>query len=187
MKTLFFLLLVAFLLLLPGRVRAVSSGDVVGQVVDLDTHKPVPFAKVVFENYYDRVTVTANEHGYYYGLHIPEGRYQMRVVYNQRTFVMNRVKVYDSYSSEVNFFVSDCDTLAPVVLEKTPNPVIQAFQSNDIVLSQSEMGNASMSLSDVLMAQPGVNIFQGRLYVKGAPVKFFVDGSPVMVGATLIK
>jgi hypothetical protein len=44
-----------------------------------------------------------------------------------------------------------------------------------------------MSLSDVLMAQPAVDIFQGRLYVKGAPVKIYVDGTAVMVPAQFSK
>ena len=188
MKVRYLLLLVLILLLLlPGRLKAVSSGDVLGQVIDIDTRQPVPFATVIFENYYDKITVTANEYGYYYGLHIPEGRYQMRVEYNQRTFVMNRVKVFDSYSSEVNFFVSCSDTLSQVVLEKTPNPVINPFEPHDILLTQNGFGNASMSLSDVLMAQPAVDIFQGRLYVKGAPVKIFVDGTAVMVPAQFSK
>jgi hypothetical protein len=175
------------LLVLPGKLKAVSSGDVLGQVIDIDTHQPIPYATVTFENYYDKVTVTANEHGYYYGFHIPEGRYHMRVVYNERTFVMNRVKVYDSYSCEVNFFVSCSDTLPQIVLETTPKPVINPFQPNDILLTHNGMGNASIPLSDLLMAQPAVDIFQGRLYVKGAPVKFYVDGSPVMVPATFNK
>jgi hypothetical protein len=73
------------------------------------------------------------------------------------------------------------------VLEKTPNPVINPFEPHDILLTQNGFGNASMSLSDVLMAQPAVDIFQGRLYVKGAPVKIYVDGTAVMVPAQFSK
>jgi len=174
---------VLFLALLFGfapDLKAVSSGDVLGQVIDIETGKPVPFAEVIFENYYDKVTVVANLNGFYYGFHIPEGRYQMRVVYNERTFVMMRVKVFDSYAREVNFFVSCNDTLPTVVFETTPNPLIRAFEPHDVVLTSSEMGSAAMSLSDVLMSQPAVDIYQGRLYVKGAAAKFFIDGSPVM-------
>lgn len=179
--------LLLILLLIPPRLKAISNGDVLGQVIDMDTRQPVPFATVVFENYYDKVTVTANEHGFYYGLHIPEGRYQMRVEYNQRTFVMNRVKVYDSYSAEVNFLVSCSDTLPPVVLEKTPQPVINPLQPHDILLTQNGMGNASMFISDLLMAEPAVDIYRGRLFVKGAEVKIFVDGTPTLVPARFGK
>jgi len=166
---------------------AVSSGEVVGQVIDIDTRLPVPYAQVVFENYYDKVTITANEHGYYYGLHIPEGRYQMRVVYNNHTFVMNRVKVYDSYSNEVNFFVTCNDSLPPITREATPDPVIRPFEPHDIVITSTDMGKATMSLSDLLMAQPAVDIYQGRLYVKGMEVKIFVDGTPVLTSAVFNK
>jgi len=49
------------------------------------------------------------------------------------------------------------------------------------------MGRASESFSDVLMAQAGVDIYNGRLYVKGAPVKIFIDGTPVMATPVLNK
>jgi hypothetical protein len=187
MKAFCCFIIAVLLLLLPMWLKAVSIGEVVGQVIDLETRQPVPYAEIVFENYYDKVTVTANEHGFYYGSHIPEGRYQMRVVYNQRTFVMNRVKVYDSYTNEVNFFVSCNDTLGQVVLESRPDPVIRAYEPHDIVLSSTEMYRGTMTLSDVLMAQPGMDIYAGRLYVKGAPVKIFVDGSPAMTPGLFSK
>lgn len=181
------IVLLLLLLLIPRRARAVSSGEVVGQVVNFDTRQPVPYATVVFENYYDKVTVTANGHGLYYGLHIPEGRYQMRVEYNGRVFVMNRVKVFDSYSREVNFFVSSSDTLPCIVLETTPDPVINPFEPHDVLLTNSETGNASQFLGDVLMMQPATDIYEGRLYIKGMPVKIFVDGTPVLTGAVFSK
>jgi hypothetical protein len=180
MKARISLLITVLFSLLPFFSKAVSSGDVLGQVIDIDTRQPVPYAEVVFENYYDKVTVTANEHGLYYGFHIPEGRYQMRVIYNNHTFVMNRVKVYDSYSSEVNFFVSCNDTLPAIVRETTPEPVIKPFEPHDILLTSTGTRGATMTLSDVLMAQPGVDIYQGKLYVKGMEVKIFIDGSPVL-------
>ena len=187
MKACYCLLTAWLLLLFPDCVKAVSNGDLMGQIIDLDTHQPVPYAEIVFENYYDKVTVTANEHGFYYGDHIPEGRYQMRVVYNQRTFVMNRVKVFDSYANEVNFFVSCSDSLPDIVAENRPDPVIRPFEPHDIVLTSTDMGRASESFSDVLMAQAGVDIYNGRLYVKGAPVKIFIDGTPVMATALFNK
>ena len=176
----YFLLLQVLLLALPNQLRAVSSGDVLGQVIDIETQQPVPYAEIVFENYYDKVIVKANGHGLFYGVHIPEGRYQMRVTYYGRTFIMNHVKVFDSYSNEVNFFVSCNDTLPALVLETKPDPVIRALEPHDILLTNNDMGRATMTLSDVLMAQPGVDIYAGRLYVKGAEVKIFIDGSPVL-------
>jgi len=181
------LLLAVCLLVLPLLAKAVSAGELVGQVIDLETRQPVPYAEVIFENYYDKVTAIANEHGFYDCDHIPEGRYQMRVVYHARTFVMNRVKVYDSYTAEVNFFVSKNDTLAGGVREATPDPVIKAYIPHDILITQTDMGRASMSFSDLMMAQPATDIYQGRLFVKGAEVKIFIDGSPVMAPPVLSK
>jgi hypothetical protein len=180
MKANNWLLIAALFLLGPFRLAAVSCGDLLGQVVNLDNGKPVPFAKITFENYYDKVSVTANKYGYYYGDHLPEGRYQMRVSYNQRTFVMNHVKVYDGYSNEVNFFVSASDTLPTFVKEITPDPLIKIFQRDDIVLTGNGMGGGTIPLGDLLMQQPGIDIYNGHLYVKGAEVKFFIDGTPVL-------
>ncbi len=180
MKANNWLLIAGLFLFSPFTSRAVSCGDLLGQVVNLDNGKPVPFAKITFENYYDKVTVTANKYGYYYGDNLPEGRYQMRVVYNQRTFVMNHVKVYDSYSNEVNFFVSGSDTLPQQVVEITPDPLIKIFQRDDIVLTSNGMGQGTVSLGDLLMQQPGMDIYQGHVYVKGAEVKFFMDGTPIL-------
>jgi hypothetical protein len=180
MKTWHWLLIAVSLTLLPMWLKAVSMGEVVGRVIDLETQQPVPYAEVIFENYYDKVIVTANEQGFYYGAHIPEGRYQMRVVYNQRTFVMNRVKVFDSYTNEVNFFVSCNDTLPAVVRETRPDPVIKAYEPHDIILASTGLDRASQTFSDLLMMQPGVDIWQGRVYIKGMPVKIFVDGTQVL-------
>src|SRR5579863_3499618 len=116
---------------------AVSMGDLMGQVIDLQTGKGVPYAEIVFENNFDRITAIANERGFYYASHIPEGRYQMRVCYNHRIFFMNHVKVYDSYADEVNFIVSDDECLPEVVQELRPEPVIHALQPNDIILTSS--------------------------------------------------
>lgn len=187
MKALPLLLTGALFFIMPLGSRASSCGDVMGQVIDLDTRQPVAGAEIIFENYYDKMTVYANEHGYYYANHLPEGRYEMRVTYKQRTFVMRRVKVYDGYSNEVNFFVSAADSLPVQVLETTPDPLIKIFQQNDIVLTDNGLGQPTLSLSEVLMAQPGINIFQGQVYIKGAPARFFVDGTPVLAPAVLNK
>ena len=181
------LLLAAVIVLLPFASKAVSSGDLVGQIVDLETRQPVPYAEVTFENYYDKITVKANEHGFYYGDHIPEGRYQMRVTYNHRTFVMRRVKVYDSYTAEVNFLVSKNDSLPQVVLEATPDPLIKAYIPHDILVTGTDMGSATMSFSDLMMAQPGMNIYDGKLYAKGAEIKIYIDGTAVLAKPVLMK
>jgi hypothetical protein len=187
MKTPAFFVFALLLVVIPHKAMSVSSGDLLGQILDIDTHQPVPYAVVVFENYYDKVTVTANEHGLYYGFHIPEGRYQMRVTYNNRTFVMNRVKVYDSYSNEVNFFVSCNDTLPTVVNEVTPDPIIKPFVPNDILLTDNGGDKSSKQFSDILLSMPAVDIYNGKIYVKGMEVSIFIDGSPVLAHSTVLK
>jgi len=161
--------------------KAVSSGEVIGQVIEKETSKPVAFAQIVFENSMDKVVVTANEYGYYYAMHLPTGKYQMRVTYNNRTFVVNKVRVYDSYSTEMNFVVSNSNNLPETVEVIKKEPVINPLQPNDIILTSNTLGRGSASLGDVLMMQPGLDVVDGKLYVKGSDkVRFFIDGTPVM-------
>ena len=176
-----FLLFLA-LFLSPAISKAVSTGDVVGQVLENETKRPVAFAHVVFENGMDKIEVTANEYGYYYGNHIPTGRYQMRVVYNNHTFVMNKVRVYDSYSSEINFMVSNNNDLPTTIEVIKKDPIINPLKPNDIVLaSNTSSSQGTQTLSDLLIMQPGVDVREGKLYVKGSDqVRFFIDGTPVM-------
>ena len=182
MKTLVNLLLFfSMLLLFSIDAKAISMGQVVGQVLEKETHQPVAFAQVVFENRMDKFDFQANEYGHYYAAHLPTGKYQMRVVYNNHTFVMKEVQVYDGYTSEINFTVSNDNSLPPkVVLEKTEN-VFSSVTSNDIKLNNSTFNQPTQSLNDVIMQQPGCDVRNGKIYIKGSDqVRFFIDGEPVM-------
>ena len=167
--------------------KAVSMGEVIGQVLEKETNKPVAFAEVIFENNMDKIVVRANEYGYYYGGHIPTGRYQMRVVFNNRTFVINKVRVYDSYSSEVNFIVSANENLPSTVEVIKTESLVSAIQSTDIrVVNNSSSCQATQNLAEVLLSQPGVDMRNGKLYIKGSDqVRYFIDGTPVMAPPAL--
>jgi hypothetical protein len=176
-----FVLLLGLVFALSLTSKAVSIGQVLGQVIEKETHKPVAFAEIIFENKMDKVVVTANEYGFYYAHRLPTGKYQMRVTFNNRTFVMNNVRVYDSYSTEVNFFVSSNDGLPQLVEVENKEPLISAVTSTDVQLSNSNFNQPTQSLSSVLSMQPGVDVRNGKIYVKGSDqVRFFIDGTPVM-------
>src|SRR5262245_51848589 len=110
---------------------AVSTGHIVGQVTVKETGKPVALAKIVFENSFDKIEVEANEHGHYYASYIPTGKYQMRVSFNNRTFVMNHVRVYDSYSSEVDIALSNNEQLPEKVELERTEPIISSVAPTD--------------------------------------------------------
>jgi hypothetical protein len=161
--------------------NAVSTGHVLGRVTEKETGKEVAYANIIFENRMDKIEVQANEYGYYYASHLPTGKYQMRVVFNNRTFFMNQVRVYDSYSNEVNFVVSS-DPLLPATVElERKEPIISSVASNDIVLSNSSFNQPTQSLGEALNREPGVNVINGKIFVKGSDqVHFYIDGTPVM-------
>ncbi len=168
-------------LLLTGYAYAVSTGNVIGQITNKETRLAYSNAMITFENRMDRIEIQADEHGHYLASHLPTGKYQMRVVYNNRTFVMNDVHVYDSYTTEVNFTVSNDSTLPPKVVMPTEENLFSSVTSNDIVLTNSKNNQPSQRLNDVLSQQPGVDIRGGRIFIKGSDqVKIFIDGTPVM-------
>ncbi len=116
---------------------ATFTGDLNGQIIEQETNQPVAFAQVVLVNGNDKITVTANEYGYYSAKHIPMGKYDMHVVFNNHDFVMNNVKVKDSYTSTVDFSVN----------------------SDKVAVNSSKGKNK-------LVAQPALGTSQGEIVIK---------------------
>lgn len=169
--------------------RAATMGQIVGRVIDEATNQPVAHATIIFENSMDRIEVLANENAWFYADHVPTGRYSMTIIYAGHNFVMKKVRVYDSYASELDFYVSSAANLPDVVLVPKVEPLISAIRPTDITLANNDGRlQPTQQLSDVLAAQPGVDVKNGVLYVKGSSaVKFFIDGTPVMGPAVLTR
>ena len=175
------LLVFSMVLLFTGNVLAVSTGHVIGQITQTESKLPFGNAQITFENRMDRIEVQADENGHYYASHLPTGKYQMRVVFNNRTFVMNDVHVYDSYTTEVNMAVSTDSSLPPKVVLATNENLFSSVTSSDIKLTNNTNNQPTQRLNDVLSQQPGVDVVNGRIFVKGSDqVKIFIDGTPVM-------
>ncbi len=174
----------AMLLCFSFAARAVSMGQIVGQVTGPVSNQPLAFAQIVFENKMDKVEVTANEYGYYYANHMPTGKYAMTVVYNNRTFVMN-VQVYDGYTSEINFAVSSDSNLPQKVLLPTNQNLFSSVTSNDPRRDNSANNQPTQSLNDVISQQAGCDVRDGKIFIKGSSqVKIFIDGVPMMGAPT---
>ncbi len=170
-----------FFLLSATHLKSASTGDILGQIVEKETMKPVAYVEIVFESSMEKVVVSANEYGYYYASHLPTGKYQMRVSYNNRTFFMNKVRVYDSYSSSVDLIVSNNNNLPDLVEVTRSESAINPLQPHDIVMAENSNNQPTRSLGEALMSQPGVDIVNGQLVIKGSnKVRFFVDGEPVL-------
>lgn len=163
---------------------AASMGQITGKVTDKETSGPVAYAMITFENSMGKIEVEANEYGLYYGNHIPTGKYQMRVSFNNRTFVIKNVRIYDGYATELNFLVSSNENLPALVEVQKTDVMISSVQPTDINLTNSSNLQPTHSLADLLVMQPGVDVRNGTLMVKGSgDVKFFIDGSPTMAPA----
>jgi hypothetical protein len=177
-----------FFLLNVHTVQAISMGGIVGKVFQKENMKSVAYAEITFENNMERITVTANEYGYYYAEHLPTGRYQMRITYNDRTFFMNKVRVYDSYTSEINFMVSNNENLPITVELELKENLMSSVSSTNIKVSENAPGNMTRSLNETLSMQACVDVERGKVIVKGSnQVKFFVDGTQVMAPVSLSK
>jgi hypothetical protein len=157
-----------------------SIGQLMGKLEVKETKLGIANVEVVFENNMDRIAVMTNEYGFYYSDRMPTGKYEMSVVFNNRKFVVKQVRVYDSYTSIINLPLSEASNLPDVVyLDIAPNQI--AVTSNDIKLSNNNNHQPTQSLTDALSNQAGVDVRNGKLYVKGSnQVKFFIDGTPIM-------
>ncbi len=169
------------LLVLMNSSYAVSDGNLLGRITVKETKQVLAFAEITLESNVDKVVITANEYGLYYANHIPTGKYKMTVVFNNRTFVMKNVRVYDGYTMEANMALSNDTALAAVVEITYTESQVSSVQSTDITLRNNSNKQATRPLSEALSAQPGIDIRDGRLFVKGSDqVKVFIDGTPVM-------
>lgn len=173
----------AFMLLAftPSILQATSMGEILGKITVQETNTPLAYAEVTFENSMGKVVIQANEYGMYYGLHIPSGRYEMKVNYNNRVFVMKQVRIYDGYTSEANFAVSNSDTLPQIVNIPRTDALYSGSAPTGITLTNNNRTQPTQQLSDVLSMQPGMDVRNGKLFVKGSSeVKFFIDGTPLI-------
>lgn len=173
--------LLIILLLSGNSLQAASMGQIVGRVLEKETGQPIAYAEITFESKMDKVTVTANEYGFYYADHLPTGKYQIQLQHNTRTFYINNVRVYDGYTSEIPITLSSDNSLPQQVQLAAPENITSSVVTNDVKLTASNNNQATRSINDVLSTQPGIDIRGGEIFIKGSnQVRFFIDGSPVM-------
>ena len=166
--------------------KAVSTGEIIGRITDKETGKGASNVEVVFENKMDKVVVTTNENGYYYAGHLPTGKYEIRIQYNQRTFIVNKVVVYDGYSAEVNLAVSSNNSLPQKVEITYDEYKLSSISNTNRRLTNNDFNQPTQSLGDMMSQQSGVDVRDGKMYVKGSDqVRFFIDGTPVMGPAVI--
>jgi hypothetical protein len=83
-----------------------ATGDITGQIIEKETQMPVAFAEVTLDNGTTTTTITANEYGHYSANHLPTGKYQVTVKYDNHTVEMNAIRIKDSYTQGINLIVS---------------------------------------------------------------------------------
>jgi hypothetical protein len=176
-----FLLLFLFCTLSSTLCHAVSTGQVMGKVLNSSTNALVPDIEIVFENKLDKVVVTCGENGHFYIDHIPTGKYDVTVKFMNKTFVVTRVPVYDGYSTDLEVNVSEDSSLPEVIFTPYTQPLINTTAPNNVQLNNSSNRQSTRSLSEALEMQRGVDVRDGKLFVKGSSdVKFFIDGTPIL-------
>jgi hypothetical protein len=83
--------------------------------------------------------------------------------------------------SKVDFMVSNDESLGPIVELNREEALFASISPAGINLTGNTYNQPTQSLGDVLSTQPGVDVIDGRLFIKGSDqVRFFIDGSPVM-------
>lgn len=157
-----------------------SVGQLMGKIEVKETTIGVALVDVVFENSMDRIVVSTNEHGFYYSDRMPTGKYEMSIIFNNRKFLLKQVRVFDGYTSVVDLTLSKDSTLPDIVLiDQSPNQIKET--NNDIKLNNNTNHQPTQTMTDALSNQAGVDVRNGKLYVKGSSqVKFFIDGTPII-------
>ena len=135
------------LLALLGNAKGTPTGQLVGKVIEKETMQVLAYAEIVLENGTEKITLTANEYGYYYAEHLHTGKYQMSIVFNNRTFVMNKVRVYESFTGEINFMVSNNQSLPETVEVLLKDNGFSYVTTRDTKMANSTMSQVTHSLS----------------------------------------
>lgn len=160
---------------------AATTGRVTGKIIESESRRLLPNTEIVFENSMDKVVLVTNENGIYYGDHLPTGKYNVTVVYNQKTFVMKNVRVYDGYAVEVDFQVSNNKHLPQTVEVGKTEKIVSSISPTDVMLGHNNTNQPTRTITEALSQQPGMDVRGGKLYVKGSSeVRFFIDGTPLM-------
>lgn len=166
--------------------KAASTGQVTGKIIVAETQQLLGSTEIIFENSMDKQVLKSDPNGIYYGDHLPTGKYTVTVIFNNRTFVMKNVRVYDGYATEVNFTVSTSEKLSEIVFVEKQEKLISSISPTDIMLGNSDNNQPTRSLNEALSSQPGVDVRDGRIYVKGSSdIRFFIDGTPIMGQPTI--
>lgn len=161
--------------------KATSLGYIVGRIAVIESGDGIANAEIVFENKMDKIVAYTNDHGYYYANHLPSGKYSMKISYNKKVFAAKNIHVFDGYTTEINLNLSNSTTLPELNEVKAEENIITANPSNDILISTNKNNQPTRSLNDVLSTQPGMDVRDGNVYIKGSnQVRFFIDGTPVM-------
>jgi len=92
-----------------------ATGDITGQIIEKETLAPIAFAQVTLDNGTIKTVIAANEYGYYSANHLPIGKYQVWVKYDNQVVAMNPIHIKDSYTLGVNLIVN---TIVPTVNTK---------------------------------------------------------------------
>jgi|SRR5579862_2651061 len=140
------------------------SGEITGQVVEKETMVPIAYAEVMIENGSQTFMVNADEYGYYRA-HIPAGKYQLHIVFNNRTFVMNKVKVADSESTRFDFVVSNSNDLpatVEVITKTISEKEAEARLSKPSKKVRSNFPDVNGEMAALL---PTANVKDGKVYV----------------------
>ncbi len=94
-----------------------ATGDITGQIIEKETMAPVAYAQVILDNGTTRTIIKANEYGHYSANHLPTGKYQVSVKYDNRVAAMSSIHIKDSYTAGINLVVSS--TTSTVEVQET--------------------------------------------------------------------
>jgi len=119
-----------------------ATGDITGQIIEKETMSPVAFAQVTLDNGITKTVIRANEYGHYSARHLPTGKYEVLVKYDNHTVAMNAIHIKDSYTVGINLIVSSkTSTVESAPVKKNNETHLikgTTLQSNDLPVNPTQ-------------------------------------------------
>ena len=165
-------------------VNAGTTGKIVGQITDLETHEALPGAQVRIEG--TRIGALTDNEGHYFLLDVSPGVYSVTAsLIGHQEVTKNRVEVIVDGTTRIDFQLKTVVIEMPAMTITSERPLLRKDITSSIkVISDQKIETLPVDhLEDILKIQPGfVTDENNELHIRGGrtgEVVYFIDGIPV--------
>lgn len=162
-----------------------SGGNIIGQVTDPETKKPIEFATVILNcKGIEKIYVT-DANGYYYASNIPAGTYTIVVSYVGKTVQLPSVNIASDETRQLDVALSNTyeHEGVEIVKKKGEKPLLNVFDPTAQVLDQGDIKNQPITNIKQIPSLLNLPEVDGNYYVRGSReggLAWYIDGCKIM-------